>query len=218
MKDGKNFSSLVSAQTIRRLPCYLKYLRNLSPGSKEYISAASVADGLGLYEVLVRKDLAFVSKVSGTPRLGFKVDELIIGIEYFLGYDMPNRAVLAGAGRLGTALLHYGGFAECGLEIVAAFDVSKKLIGREIAGKKVFPLEKSADLCARLNASIGILTVPAQSAQDVCDTLVGSGVQAIWNFAPVRLKTPGGILVQNESMAESLAILSNHLTEKRRSS
>jgi redox-sensing transcriptional repressor len=217
MSNGGKIPPAVSQQTIKRLPHYLKYLRNLPTGGRERISASTIAADLSFYEVLVRKDLAIVSNVSGKPGVGFVVSELIADIEYFLGYDMPSRAVLAGAGRLGAALLYYGGFAECGLEIVAAFDVDEKIVGGEICGKRIFHVEKAVDLCPRLNARIGIVTAPAGAAQGICDIFAQSGVLAIWNFAPVQIKAPGHILVQNENMAESLAILSNHITEKRRS-
>jgi redox-sensing transcriptional repressor len=216
VKDDNKITQLMSRQAIRRLPHYLKYLKNLDTSSNDRISASLMAADLQLYEGLVRKDLAAVSSVSGKPRVGFKIDDLISDIEHFLGYDMPNRAVLAGAGHLGKALLCYRGFESYKLEIVAAFDVAEKLIGSEICGKEVFPIEKAGDLCPRLNVRIGIITAPAAVAQEVCDILVDGGVLAVWNFAPVQLGVPRGILVQNENMAESLAILSNHLTEKRR--
>ena len=65
-----------------------------------------------------------------------------------------------------------------------------------------------------MNIHIGIITVPAKSAQEICDQLVAGGIRAIWNFAPVHLVVPDGILVQNENMASSLALLSNHLREQ----
>jgi redox-sensing transcriptional repressor len=216
MKDDNKITQLMSRQAIRRLPHYLKYLKNLDTASNDHISASLMAADLQLYEGLVRKDIAAVSSVSGKPRVGFKVDDLISDIEYFLGYDMPNRAVLAGAGHLGKALLCYRGFESYSLEIVAAFDIAEKLIGRQICGKEVFPLQKACDLCPRLNVQIAIITAPAAVAQEVCDIFVGAGIMAVWNFAPVQLSVPRGILVQNENMAESLAILSNHLMEKRR--
>jgi redox-sensing transcriptional repressor len=69
-------------------------------------------------------------------------------------------------------------------------------------------------MCRKLNVKIGIITVPVDSAQQVCDMLVESGILAIWNFAPTHIKAPEEILVQNENMASSLALLSNHLREK----
>jgi redox-sensing transcriptional repressor len=197
------------------MPYYLKCLKNLSSDENSRVSAAAIASDLRLYEGLVRKDLAFVSSVSGKPRVGFKTEELIGDIEHFLGYDIRDRAVLIGVGHLGKALMCYGGFSGYGLEIAAAFDIDKKLSGKEVNGITIFHVSKLSDLCRRLNASIGIITVPEEAAQEICDLLAESGISAIWNFAPTQLNARDDILVQNENMAESLAILSNRLKEKR---
>jgi redox-sensing transcriptional repressor len=201
---------------MRRLPYYLSYLKKIKATGKgdSYISATALATDLKLYDVLVRKDFAFVSRVSGKPRIGFKVEELINDIEHFLGCDIEDKAVLVGAGHLGQALLSYKGFEGYGLEIIAAFDSDNILSGREINGKTIFHISMLDDLCRRLNARIGIITTPADVAQEVCDRLVKSGVAAIWNFAPIQLNVRDDILVQNENMAGSLAILSNRLKRR----
>jgi len=195
-----------------RLPSYLSYLKSLPEGDNEYVSATTVAMALGLNDVQVRKDLACVSK-KGRPKLGYVTEELIKDIESFLGYDDLNDAIIVGAGRLGGALMSYDGFKEYGLNIVAAFDVDESKVGTEICGKKVLPMDKMAELCERMKIRIGIITVPAHAAQMVCDMLVKSGIYAIWNFAPTHLKVPDNILVQQENMAASLAVLSVHLAE-----
>jgi len=78
----------------------------------------------------------------------------------------------------------------------------------------VFDISDISKICKKLKVKIGIITVPATEAQKVCDTLVESGIMGIWNFSPVHLKAPEDILVQNENMASSLAVLSNHLRDK----
>ena len=206
----------VSVQTISRLPRYLNYLKGLPKGSISNISATMIAEALGLNDVQVRKDLSLVSD-GGRPKIGYAIEELITDIEHFLGYDDTHSAVLVGVGNLGTALLSYGGFAEYGLDIVAAFDVNESLVGCKVNGKQIFPLTKLIDLCKRMQIKIGIITVPNYEAQKVCDMLVESGVQAIWNFAPVHLNAPPEVLIQSENMACSLALLSKHLSEKLKS-
>ena len=140
---------------------------------------------------------------------------LLIAYGLFRLLKMPAKtSVLVGVGSLGRALLGYGGFAECGLNIVAAFDANPALAGKTVSGKRVFPMEKLRDMCSRMGVHIGIITVPAGAAQGVCDALVSAGVLAIWNFAPVHLQVPADILVQSENMAASLALLSNHLRDR----
>lgn len=203
----------VSRQTLQRLPAYLHYLKSLGQGEgARYISATAVAEALGLNDVVVRKDLASVSSL-GRPRVGYARTELIGDLEHFLGYDNTRDAILVGAGKLGQALLSYGGFPQYGLNILAGFDADPQVAGIEVGGKKILPMEKLPGLCRRMGVRIGIITVPGAAAQAVCDRLIESGVLAVWNFAAVHLSVPQGVLVQNENMAVSLAILSNHLKE-----
>ena len=204
----------ISKQALQRMPYYLQALRAARDSGAEIISAPTVAAQLGLNEVQVRKDFAAVSDTAGKPKTGFQTNELIAAIERTLGYDNSNDAVLVGAGSLGRALLSYRGFADYGLSIVAAFDADPSLIGGEVSGKPIYALERLDEICNELNVRIGVITVPASQAQGVCDQLVSSGVLAIWNFAPTHLNTPEGILVQNENMAASLAVLSQHLAER----
>lgn len=203
----------IPIQTLRRLPYYLNYLKGLKEGDRQTISATIIAEELDLNQVQVRKDLAHVCK-KGKPKIGYLVKELIYDIENQLGYYNTNSAALIGVGNLGRALLSYNGFDNYGLTIAAAFDVDRSIIGREIDGKMVFPLEKLENMCKRLGIHMGIITVPANAAQEVCDLLIQSGVLAIWNFAPVRLTVSEGVLIQNENMAGSLASLSKHLSDR----
>ena len=204
----------ISKPALRRMPHYLNYLYEKKNDGVTHISSTVIAEELDLNPVKVRKDLARTG-VIGKPKTGFDVDELILNITELLGYNNSHEAVLVGAGQLGRALLSYKGFASYGLNIVVAFDTDESICNRKINGKKVFHLSKIKELVSRLKIRIGVITVPAKNAQDICDLLIESGVLAIWNFAPVHLKVPDNILVQNENMAASLAILSQHLKEKR---
>lgn len=211
MAKEKNGPVIVSRQAFLRMPQYLQYLKQLKKENINIVAAPSVADALGFGEVQVRKDLAAVSSIKGKPKSGFPVDGLISDIELFLGYHNAQQAVLVGVGSLGQALLSYKGFAQYGLEILMAFDNNDALIGQKINDKYILSTNQLSDMCRRLNIHIGIITVPENQAQIICDQLVAGGVLAIWNFAPVHLHTPENILVQNENMAASLALLSKHL-------
>ena len=195
----------ISKHTLQRLPMYLSYIQGLPEDAPKNISATTIAEALQLNDVQVRKDLASVSS-SGKPKVGYNVKDLIAELEAFLGYNDIDNAVIVGAGSLGKALLNYSGFKAYGLNIIAAFDLCEE--------PTEFPIAQLGSFCRKVNVHIGIITVPASSAQEICDLLVESGIRAIWNFAPVHLVVPDGILVQNENMASSLALLSNHLREQ----
>lgn len=203
----------ISRETLKRLPLYWNYLKSLKEEGSDHISATHIASALDLYDVQVRKDLACVSS-KGKPKIGYETKELIIDIEQFLGYDNQDYAALVGVGNLGRALMSYSGFSDYGLDICAAFDADARIVGTQIKGKEIYPVERLRQVCREKQVRIGIITVPAQAAQAVCSELIAGGALAIWNFAPVNLKVPEGILVHNENMAVSLALLSKHLSEK----
>jgi len=199
----------ISKAVLKRLPGYLSYLQNMPDGGSTHISATSLANALGMGEVQVRKDLALVSD-GGRPKIGYLRESLIEDISQFLGYDNTTDAILVGAGKLGQALLGYSGFSAYGLNILAAFD--KAPFARLTdCGKPVIEMSELENFCKTNKVLMGIITVPKEYAQEVCDRMIACGIKAIWNFAPVHLDVPGNILVQNENMATSLAVLSMHL-------
>ena len=199
----------ISKSVLKRLPGYLAYLKNMPENAPTHISATALANALGMGEVQVRKDLAMVSD-GGRPKIGYQRESLIDDIEQFLGYDNTTDAVLIGAGKLGQALMGYKGFDEYGLNILAAFDANPKM-DRTEEGKPIYPISKLTQFCRSHKVLMGIITVPAESAQEVADQLIAGGIKAIWNFAPAHLDVPSNILVQYENMATSLAVLSVHL-------
>ena len=199
----------VSKSVLKRLPGYLAYLKSLPEGTMVHISATALANALNMGEVQVRKDLALVSN-GGRPKIGYLRERLIDDIEQFLGYDSATEAVLIGAGKLGRALLGYKGFSAYGLNILAAFDVVHKE-GVSGIGKPILHVDELPAFCRTNKVLMGIITVPESQAQNACDLLVANGIKAIWNFAPTHLDVPENILVQNENMATSLAVLSMHL-------
>lgn len=203
--DDKN----ISLQTLRRLPVYLHYLKVIKD-EYQSISATAIAEKFGLNDVQVRKDLAAVSG-SGRPKTGYFTDELISQIESYLGCRSDTKTVLIGAGNLGKALMSYDGFDDYGIDIIAAFDTSEEVYGKMVNGKPILSSEDLEGVCLNKNIRLGIITVPAYGAQSVCDELVSYGVKAIWNFAPTILKVPEGVIVENENLASSLAVLSKHL-------
>lgn len=194
----------VSKKLLKRLPVYLHYIKYLSEKT-ENISATKMAKALNLGDVLVRKDLAKVSD-GGRRKLGYNREQLIRDIEAFLDVNSTTCAIIIGAGKLGQALMDYQGFEKSGLQILAGFDISPNAKKTE-GGKPIYSMNRLESFCRHNAISIGIITVPAEHAQQVCDKLVENGVTAIWNFAPVLLNVPDHIVVQSENLAVSLTAL-----------
>ena len=187
---------------LQRLPHYLAYLKTYP---KDRISSRELAQALGLGEVLVRKDLAAVSN-GGQRKIGHCCERLIYDIEHFLDFDNLTDAVLVGAGNLGQALLGYSGFEHSGVKIISAFDTAVTS-RRKVKGKPLYPMSRLYWYCRQNQIRLGIIAVPSNQAQAVCDELIEAGVMAIWNFTPIHLRVSDDVLIRNENLEASLAAL-----------
>jgi redox-sensing transcriptional repressor len=195
---------------VKRMPSYLQMLRVLQAEGQEHVSGTVLASVHNLEPVIVRKDLAMTGAV-GTPRIGFRITELIAAIERFLGWDNQTKAALVGVGSLGTALLGYQGFQNFGFRIVGAFDQNPKIIGQWVHGRKVQAMNQFIPFVRRGEILLGVLTVPATVAQATAELMVQAGIKGIWNFTPAKLQLPDGVVSQKEDLAEGLAVLSHRL-------
>lgn len=201
----------LSRQMLQRLPQYASYLGTLPPQTC-HISATSIAAGLGLHQVQVRKDLAAVSS-GGRPKTGYKTSSLLQDIRSALNRSGERHYAIVGMGNLGRALAQHKGFEAYNLHLAALFDTAPSVVGKQVNGLTVQPMAKLAAICREKNVEIGIIAVPPHQAQQVCGMLAGADIKAVWNFAPVRLKAPAGVLVANEDMVASLGILSCHVKQ-----
>lgn len=202
--------------SIQRLPSYLRLLEAAKKRGEVVVSCTHIAEELGQLSVQVRKDLA-ITGVTGRPKVGYRIDELIDAIKKCLGWDKRTNAFLVGAGNLGSAILNYGGFVYHGLNIVGAFDASPQLYGKMINDHKVFPFDEMVEFSRLLRSqygievAMGVITVPAFAAQEVANKLVQVGVRAIWNYAPVTLELPSNVICENVKLSESFAILTHRM-------
>lgn len=204
---------VLTIQALQRMPYYLHCLEKAQARGETTISATSIANELKLNDVLVRKDIAAVCSTKGKPKSGFPVDELICDIENYMGINDRKEAIIVGAGSLGRALLGNREFEEYGLSISAAFDINKNITGKTVNNIPIFDLSEMESFCREHKIPIGIITTPFEAAQDIADSMVRCGIRAIWNFALIRLNVPEGVLVQNENLASSLAMLSHHISK-----
>jgi redox-sensing transcriptional repressor len=193
--------------TIKRLPTYLRILRDLSTDGNEFVSSSQLAKVLNIEPILVRKDLVMTGIV-GTPRIGYHISDLIGSIEDFLGWSDSLDVFLVGAGHLGTAILGYKEINNYGHRIVAAFDRDPLKIDTSVHGIQVFDISTLPELRKKMNVRLAILAVHAEHAQGVADFLVEAGIQGIWNFTPVTLDVPDGTITHREDLISGLAVLS----------
>ena len=200
----------VPEPTLRRLPWYLSVCRLLKQRGEQYVSSTRLSKETSIVASQIAKDLSCVNIV-GRTRVGYDIDNLLDVLEDFLGFTSMHRAFLFGAGKLGSALLNDTGLKQFGLEVVAAFDTSPRIVGHSVAGIPVYHINELEAKMKKHNVQIGILTVPIDRAQEVADKMIVWGIKAIWNFTPLRIRVPDNIVVQNTSLYAHLSLMFNRL-------
>jgi redox-sensing transcriptional repressor len=191
------------------LSLYLRRLEGLLREGTTKVSSSQLGEALGVTDAQVRKDLAYLGHL-GHPGIGYAAPELTAAIRRALGIDREWAVALAGVGNLARALLHYHGFAARGFRVVALFDADPGKVGQRVEGLTVYGPEAMASVIAATGAELGVLAVPAESAQAVADALIAAGVRGLLNFAPAVLRAPPGVSVVSVDLTvqlEQLAFL-----------
>ena len=192
-------------ETIRRLPVYLRGLLFLSEQGQEGVSSRNLANFLGLNPWQIRKDFSYFGGF-GTPGLGYDVGKLVKQINKILKLDVGHSIALVGVGNLGSAVLAYPGFEIYGFDIVAAFDVNPKKIGKKKSNVIIEDVSNLGTLKKR-KINLAIIAVPAAAAQQTADALVKAGVKGILNFSPCHIVVPKKVKVITIDIAMDLARL-----------
>ena len=200
----------VPEPTLRRLPWYLAFLKLMKGRGETFVSSTQIAKEINVDPSQVAKDLSFVN-ISGKTRVGYEISTLVDVLEDFLGFTAQHKAFLFGVGSLGAALLQDSGLKQYGLEIVGGFDVRRELAGTEINGIPVYHMDDFPAKQKEYGATIGVITVPVDKAQEVTELIIAGGIKALWNFTPFRIRVPEDIVVQNTSMYAHLAVMFNRL-------
>lgn len=203
----------VPQPTIERLSAYLQCVRVLREGGTHTASSAEIAKRTGINAAQMRKDLSYFGEF-GTPGLGYDLRELEAHLSRIMGLDQERDVLLVGAGNLGRALSSYTGFGRRGFRIVAAFDIDAQKVGQHIGGCPVYPLTELPKVNETICARVGVITVPAQAAQQAADALAEAGVRAILNFAPISIATPAGVTLRNVDLTSQMEVLSYYLRLK----
>lgn len=180
---------------IGRLPLYLRALTRLQQEGRDVTSSHELGRRLGISSAQIRKDLSHFGGF-GKQGTGYQIEYLVDKLRQVLQVNQEWRVALIGAGNLGSAISHYGGFSERGFHISWLFDADPAKVGKEIGGFKVKPIEELESTIQESKCQIAMIAVPAEYAQDVADRLVKAGVRAILNYAPISITVPEGVMVQ----------------------
>lgn len=195
-----------------RLSLYLRHLESLRITGAATTSSKDLAKALGVTAAQVRKDLGYFGQF-GFPGIGYKIENLIVEIRKILGTDRIWNVALVGLGNLGSALFRYRGFVRQGFRITAIFDKNPAVIGRQVGGLLVKHINELERTVPDADISLGIMAVPAESAQDVADCLVRAGISGIFNFAPAVLSLPANVAYVSIDLTVQLEQLSFHVKQ-----
>jgi len=193
----------VSPLTLNRLSFYLRSLRQLQEQGVQRISSQELAQRFHLSATQIRKDLAQFGEF-GIRGVGYDVDALAAHLNALLGLDREHKLLIVGMGNLGSALAQYLGFNHGAFRVVAAIDNDPGKIGKKIAGFRVHSPDDLAAILEESGAEIGVLAVPAESAQENYDRLAQAGIKGVLNFAPVRVKAAAGVPLKNVDLRINL--------------
>jgi redox-sensing transcriptional repressor len=200
---------VIPRKTVYRLSLYFRIVQRLRQNRIDTVSSAALAKAAGVKPTQLRKDLTYFGQF-GTRGLGYKVESLLRQLASVLRITRLQPVILVGAGNLGTALIHYDGFAKEGFEIVAAFDIRPGHTKSEHV--PILPMDRLKSFISEHRVKLAILTVPAINAQHVANRLVDAGIQAILNFSTIILQVPKNVVVNNVNLAIELENLSYFIT------
>jgi redox-sensing transcriptional repressor len=195
-----------------RLSRYLQVLTQARKMGKERISSQEIADYTNINATQIRRDLSNFGKF-GKRGVGYSIDSLLAEIRKILRTQGQHNIALVGAGRLGQAIASSAIFAEHGINIAAVFDKDEAKVGRDIGSSTIDHERRLKDVVREKNIVVGVLAVPASSAQKVADDLVDAGVRIIFNYTEALLDVPADVTVHTSNPAvELLHALYFHLT------
>lgn len=200
----------ISQAVVGRLPRYFRYLGELKDDGVERISSQELSELMKVTASQIRQDFNNFGGF-GQQGYGYNVEFLYKEIGKILGLDNKHNFIIIGAGNLGRALGNYMNFERRGFIFKGMFDKNPELIGTDVRGIKVMPMEEMERFVRENDIDIAILTIPKTSAVEVADRLVQNGIRAIWNFAHVDLNVPDGIQVENVHLSDSLMKLSYNI-------
>ncbi len=200
----------ISQAVISRLPRYLRYLGDLKDEGVERISSQELSELMKVTASQIRQDFNNFGGF-GQQGYGYNVEYLYEEIGKILGLDRKHNFIIIGAGNLGRALGNYLNFERRGFLFKGMFDKNPDLVGDDVRGVKVMPMEELENFVRENDIDIAVLTIPKNSAVNIADVLVENGIRAIWNFAHVDLNVPEGILVENVHLSDSLMKLSYNI-------
>lgn len=202
----------ISNAVVRRLPRYYRYLGNLIDEGVERISSGELSKKMNVTASQIRQDLNNFGGF-GQQGYGYNVKYLYNEIGKILGLDNNHNMIIIGAGKLGQAIANYSSFQKRGFVIKALFDNNPDIIGTRVMDVEVLSVDRLPDILSNNDIDIAAITAPKEAVKDIINVIAKSQVRAVWNFSPMDIEFPKGIVVENVHLLDSLMHLTYNLTE-----
>ena len=195
-----------------RLSRYLQVLTQARKMGKDRISSQEIADYTNINATQIRRDLSAFGKF-GKRGVGYRTEALLDEIRKILRTQGQHNIALAGAGRLGSAIASSPIFAEHGITVAAVFDSDDEKVGQRVGDVRVSSTDEIPEIVRDRNIIVGVIAVPAESAQEAADALIAAGVKIIFNYSEALLDVPSDVAVHTSNPAvDLLYALYFHLT------
>ena len=208
-----SISRKISESAVHRLSLYLRILEDLEREGRDTVCSEEMSGRSATTAAQVRKDLSLFGSF-GKRGLGYEVAELAVQLKKILGLDRRWRVALVGVGRIGSALVEYGGFGERGYDVVAIFDSDASKVGASWGGLRVRDVSDFESVAKDESVEIVILAIPVEAVPSVMEHVEAAGVRGILNFAPTKLKVLEGVVVKDVNMVMELEALSFTLSQE----
>ena len=195
---------------VDRLPQYVRVLNKLLSDGVQVANSQLLGEKLQVTPAQIRKDLSYFGRFGKQGR-GYSVPHLLDELKQILGLNSHWNVVVIGVGRLGRAILSYPGFTPDGFHLVAALDNNPGLVGQNVDGLVVRPVEELNQVVKEYGISIAVVAVPGVDSQEVIDRLVECGVRAILNYAPTTPQVPPEVNIRNIDPVLSLQSMTFYL-------
>ena len=186
-----------------RLSRYLQVLTQARKMGKERISSQEISEYTNINATQIRRDLSAFGKF-GKRGVGYRTDALLEEIRQILRTQGQHNIALVGAGRLGSAIASSPIFAEHGITVAAVLDNDPDKIGQRVGNLTISSIADIGDIARERNIIVGVIAVPADSAQNAVDALIGAGAKIIFNYSEALLDVPADVSVHTSNPAGDL--------------
>ena len=203
----------ISKSVIRRLPRYYRFLSELEEQNVERVSSGKLAQIMRTTASQVRQDLNCFGGF-GHQGYGYSVSTLKSEIIKILGLNNRYKAVLIGAGHIGTAIAAHIKFNKLGFELTGIFDNNEEILGSKINELEISDIKNLEQFCNKNKVDVAFLCIPKNAAPEAVKRLYQLGIKSYWNFTHYDIQGDyPDVVVENVHLSDMMMTLCYSMNE-----